>query len=246
VANTWTRIARLDALPLVLAPLAFGQALALTATGRGSWRLFIWSLALGVLIHALALFGRAASRGAGREAAIATFASLLALAGAGAALAFREGRPFMIAMVMLAPMLLWADSFPPLSLRRRGRSHWTHGVAVGLLLPVLGFYLQSGDVLSLGGGALVASFVLGVGNGLAVAERSDRRDRIAAQWLTALAALASPWVIPRAPLFAWIVVMAAGVALAVLARHRWRLCAAASVVVYLGWAGAALATVPRP
>jgi hypothetical protein len=192
------------------------------------------------------MFGRATARGAGTRVVIVTFGSLFGLAGVGALLAFQAGRPFMIAVVMLAPMLLWADAFPPLALERRGRSHWTHGIAIGLLLPLVGYYLQSGEVLSLGLGALAGSFVLGVGGGLAVAERSDRRDRIAAQWLVAIAAVASPWVVPRAPLAALLVTIALGVGLVVLARRRWIACRAAAVVVHLAWAASALASVPRP
>lgn len=242
--SAWIRVARPLAQPLFFAPLAFGQALALASTGRASWRLFAWAVVLGVLVHALVFFGRAAAHGAGRRAVAITFGSLLALAAVGAHLAFGEERPFMLALLMLAPMLLWVDSFPPLALRRRGRAHWSQAMVLGLLLPVAGFYLQSGELVSLGASALSASFVLCVGGGLAVRERSDRRDRIAAIALIVLAALASPLVVPRAPIAAWVATIAGAILLLVVARRRWALVSAAVVTVQLGWATAALASVP--
>jgi hypothetical protein len=242
--SAWLRVARPLAQPLFFAPLAFGQALALASTGRASWRLFAWALVLGLLVHALVFFGRAASQGAGQRAVAITFGSLLLLAAIGAHLAFGERRPFMLALLMLAPMLLWMDSFPPLALRRRGRAHWSQAIVLGLLLPIAGFYLQSGELISLGASALSASFVLGVGGGLAVRERSDRRDRIAAITLISLAALASPLVVPDAPLAAWVATIAVTAVLVILSLRSWMACSAAAVAVQLGWASAALASVP--
>ncbi|HEY8430624.1 MAG TPA: UbiA family prenyltransferase, partial [Sandaracinaceae bacterium] len=74
-------------------------------------------------------------------AALAALA-LLALSGA-AALAERPLTPL---FAFAAIGLLAAYSFPPLRLAYRGGGELLQGLGVGLVLPLLGFYLQSGRI----------------------------------------------------------------------------------------------------
>ena len=226
----------------VAPPIVLGQALAHAAYHSFSWRLFAWAQLIGVLAHALVWSGRAASRRPTRPLAIAMFGSLLGLAAIGALLAFREDRPFMLALVMLAPMLLWADAFPPLALARRGQGHVVQGLGAGVVLVAVGFYVQCGDLFALSLAALAASLLAGVAGGVAVGwDALTRRIRIGGTLLLASAALATPVIFAKAPfaVLATVVVLTLAAGAASL-RSRTAL-AIGVVVLQLGWTVCALA-----
>lgn len=240
----------------VAPPLLFGQALALATCGTFSWRLLVWTQVVGVLAHVLVTSGRAAARRRTRALVAALFGSLLALAAAGAWLAFRESRPFLLALLMLAPMLLWADAFPPLELARRGHGHVIQGLGAGAVLPAVGFCVQCGELTAFPPAALAAVLLASVAGGVSASVDASTPGslRVGALVLLAAAALATPHVVPGAPLAIALATSAGALAFGLVATVRRcepsrfaRALAVAVIVLELGWtAGAFLAPLPRP
>src|SRR5690606_30972610 len=115
-----------------------------------------------------------------------------------------------------AVMLLWAYSFPPLRLSYRGYGELAQGLGVGVVLPLLGFYLQAGTIGGVPWVALVPSFMLAFASNIATAvpdreadeavdkqtwpvRYGDARARKHALQIAALGALATPFVVPDLP-----------------------------------------------
>jgi 4-hydroxybenzoate polyprenyltransferase len=144
-------------------------------------------------------------------------------------------RPAMPLAWALAVALAWAYSFAPL--------RWSHGAggaaaqAFGtmVVLPLLGFYLQLGDVRGFPWPALVPCVLLGLASHIttalpdriadeAVGKRTwavlhgSRRARVHSLQLAALGALATPLVLPDLPKLGWAVIEAVPVALLLLNR----------------------------
>jgi 1,4-dihydroxy-2-naphthoate octaprenyltransferase len=167
--GAWVQAARPLAAANVAVPLILGQVLAYAATGRFSWQLFGAIQLLGVLDQLFIVF---ANDFADREAdAINPSPSVVS----GGSRVIQEGKlsPDALrkaAWIMLAAMivlslvmaiggqlwwlpplvlggaaLLWAYSFPPLRLSYRGYGELLQGVGVGVVLPVIGYYVQAGS-----------------------------------------------------------------------------------------------------
>src|SRR5690606_2262008 len=150
-------------------PLLLGQALAVAQGAAFDWALFALAHGFGVLDHLVIVFTNdVADRdgdalheaptlfsGGSRvlqqgllepkqlvRGAIAASAALVVLSGVGVWL----GRPLLPLFAVAALGLLAAYSLPPLRLSYRGQGEILQGLGVGLVLPLLGFYLQSGRV----------------------------------------------------------------------------------------------------
>jgi 1,4-dihydroxy-2-naphthoate octaprenyltransferase len=67
----------------------------------------------------------------------------------------------------LAVVLLWAYSYPPLRGSYHGWGEALQGLGVGVALPLLGFYLQCGDIRGFPWAALAPAFLLGVASNIA-------------------------------------------------------------------------------
>lgn len=143
----------------------------------------------------------------------AAWVALAGLVGLSAWLAFGAGRPWAPAFVAASALLVWAYNSPPLRLSYRGAGELVQGLGTGVVLPLLGFYLQAGDLAAFPGLALVPLFLLGfVGNVLTALpdvpsdRQSDKRTYPVrrGQWaarrhsleLTTMAALMGGLVVP--------------------------------------------------
>ena len=166
--GAWLQAARPLAAANVAVPMILGQALAFAIHGQFSWRLF-WALqSLGFLNQLFIVFANDfADREADALNPSPTFVSggsrviqegklspealrraawimLAAMVVLSAVLAGLYALWWLPALVLAGAALLWAYSFAPLRLSYRGQGELLQGVGVGVILPVMGFYAQSG------------------------------------------------------------------------------------------------------
>jgi 1,4-dihydroxy-2-naphthoate octaprenyltransferase/chlorophyll synthase len=185
--------------PKLLVPFVLGQAIGIDATGRFSPIGFLLALAFtaadAVFVVTLNDFGDREVDAIKRRMFPRTSqktipdgvlaASSLLFAGVGAAIvamaialfALAFDRPLAPIVALLALALFVAYTLPPLRLNYRGGGELLEALGVGIVLPWLSAYLQSGHVWmpaldSLGGFALLA-LASAVASGLSD-ERSDR------------------------------------------------------------------------
>lgn len=187
--GAWVQAARPLAAANVAVPLILGQALAYAVTGEFSWKLFGAIQLLGMLDQLFIVFAndfadreadainpspsvvsggsRVIQEGklspdALRKAAWIMLAAMLLLSVLLAATASLWWLP---ALVLVGAALLWAYSFAPLRLSYRGYGELLQGVGVGVILPVIGFYVQAGNFEGFPWLGLWPCFLLGyVGN----------------------------------------------------------------------------------
>ncbi len=155
--------------------------------------------------------------------------SQLARAAAGAALAmlglslyaaFALDRPATPLAWGLAVLLLWVYSFPPARLSYRGVGAFTQAFGVMVVLPLLGFYLQIGNLFGFPWAALVPCALLGLASNITTALPDHPADEATgkATWpvrygpararkhslqFIALAAVCTPLVLPDLPQTGW-------------------------------------------
>ena len=168
--GAWVRAARPLAHANIAPPILLGQALAFAASERFDVTLAAVAFGFGVFDHLTIVFANDyADRDADalgdsrtmfsggsrvipdglispralRNAAIATGSVLLV--GSGVA-GWLVDRPLLPAFAAVALLLLHAYSFAPMRLSYRGFGEMLQGVGVGFVLPLLGWYAQSGDL----------------------------------------------------------------------------------------------------
>lgn len=165
--------------------------------------------------------GRLSARQLSR-AAIGAALAMLALSVTAAATMERPAMPLAWA---LAVLLAWAYSFPPARLSYRGKGAITQAFGVMVVLPLLGFYLQCGDIRGFPWPALAPCVALGIASNIATALPDASADAEASKqtWpvrfgvprarkhclqLCALGALGTPWVLPDLPQTGWMLIEA--------------------------------------
>lgn len=170
--------------------------------------------------------GRLTARQLSRAAMLAALAMLGLSVYAAAAM----DRPAMPLAWALAVALLWAYSFPPARLSYRGMGAATQAFGVMVVLPLLGFYLQCGDIRGFPWVALLPCIALGVASNIATALPDAEADEATGKqtWpvrygvprarkhclqLTALGALGTPWVLPDLSQSGWAMIEAGPLAL---------------------------------
>ncbi len=197
-AATWLRAARPLAHGNIAPPILLGQAWAWAATGRFSLTAFVTVQAFGVIDHLLIVFandvadldvdrdnrthnlfsggsrvlveGRITRRALG-GAAIAMAVVLLTVC-----LAWRE-RPLLPLFGLTAVALLVAYSYPPLRLSYRGGGELLQGLGVGVVLPLVGYYGQAGDLAKAPMVGVAALFAFGVAGNVLTALPDEPSDR---------------------------------------------------------------------
>ncbi len=166
--RAWMTAARPAAHPMIALPLLLGQALAWLITEQFSWYwLFICQL-FGVLIQMYSLYlndyadeavdrlnqtywlsggsrvipdGQLQGQQLYRAAVVCAGLTVLL-----SALTYGSGRNWMPALTGLAIFLGWSYSMPPLQASYRGSGELHQAFSCGVTLPVIGFYLQSGNL----------------------------------------------------------------------------------------------------
>jgi 1,4-dihydroxy-2-naphthoate polyprenyltransferase len=200
--NAWLKAARPLAHANIAPPLWFGQALAFAIHGTFDLGIFVWVAIFGVFDHLFIVFANDAAdwradlqnttynRFSGgsrvvpdgkltpRDLAFAALVCVVGMAMVSVALVFRERRALMMVATSFAVGIFWAYSFAPLRLSYRGFGEWLQGLGVGVLLPLIGYYAQSGEFLSIPGTLVVAGFLLGWAGNLVTALPDTPSDRI--------------------------------------------------------------------
>ncbi|MEX1363365.1 MAG: prenyltransferase [Nannocystaceae bacterium] len=169
-----------------------------------------------------------------RQLSRAAIAAALAMLGLSVYAAVGLSRPAMPLGWALAVVLLWAYSFPPARLSYRSAGALTQAFGVMVVLPLLGFYLQCGDIRGFPWVALAPMLALGMaGNIVTALPDREADDEVGKQtWpvlygaararkhclqLIALGALGTPWVLPDMPQAGWALVEAGPLAVLLVA-----------------------------
>lgn len=166
----WLRAARPFAHANIAPPILLGQALAYAVTERFDPWLAVVAFAFGALDHLVIVFandyadrdadalgeGRTMFSGGSRviveglispatmRGAATVMAALLMVGSAAAGWAL--DRPLLPLLAAVALILLFAYSFPPARLSYRGFGEILQGLGVGLVLPLVGWYAQTGEL----------------------------------------------------------------------------------------------------
>lgn len=182
-AQPWVQAARPIAHPMIFVPLLAGQALAFQGSGQFSKTAFLCGFLFGVLYQVYLLYtndhadeaidatneqhwlsggSRVLPEGrltAGQLLAGARVALAL-LAGLTLFLAAAASRPLMWVALLLAVALSWAYHRKPLQLSYRGHGEVLQGLGCGVLLPLIGYYLQVGALQSFPWAALIPLYLV--------------------------------------------------------------------------------------
>ncbi|MEL7296829.1 MAG: prenyltransferase [Pseudomonadota bacterium] len=165
----WLQAARPAALPMILLPLLLGQGFALDTGATLSWPLSVLAVSFAALFQAYLLYTNDAAdaqidqtngqywlSGGSRVVPEGKLSNLQLQRGADVALvmlwlicgylAVFADRPWMLAALVASVALSWSYHRPPLRLSYRGHGEVVQGLGCGALLPLVGFYLQRGDL----------------------------------------------------------------------------------------------------
>lgn len=235
--TAWLQASRPLAQVNLYVPLWFGQALAFACTGEFSLSTLYASHLLAVLLLLVIVFYNdyadretdALNRtynefsGGSRvlpdgllqpdQLRLGARAALAALVGLSIYFALANSLWLAPLFVGAAGLLVWAYNFAPLRLSYRGHGELAQGLGTGVVLPLLGFYLQTGELSPFPFAALVPLFLLGVVGHIVTAlpdvpsdRQSDKRTYPVrrGQWaarrhsleLLAMAATMGGWVVP--------------------------------------------------
>ncbi|MEM6991311.1 MAG: prenyltransferase [Myxococcota bacterium] len=256
----WLQAARPLAHVNIAVPLLFGEMLAYHATGRLDVAMLVAAHLFGVLDQLYIVFANDVADEAGdranethnafsggsrvlpegkitrRALATAAVVAALSMVALSIGLATFAARPAMLGGCALALLLLWAYSYAPLRLSYRGHGELTQGIGVGIVLPLVGWYLQVGAVDYLPWRALLPGALLAFASNIstalpdfpsdeAVGKRTwpvrfgQSRARKHSMQFIALAVLLTPLVLPGLE-HAQLLAIEIGPALALLVNLR--------------------------
>jgi 1,4-dihydroxy-2-naphthoate octaprenyltransferase len=182
--------------------LILGQVLAWQATGMWSWPVFVIVLLFGVFDQLYIVFAndyadretdalnetstifsggsRVLVEGSIAPQALLRAAVLMAVLamGTGFALLIGWGRALVLPLMVIGLALLWAYSFEPLRLSYRGGGEFLQMLGVGLILPLIGYAAQAGDLTQFPPEVLAFLLPLNLATGLCTALPDEPSDRL--------------------------------------------------------------------
>ena len=200
--RAWTQAARLTSQSYIALPLILGQVLAWRVTEMWSWPVFLIVLLFGVFDQLYIVFANDyADRetdalnetstifsGGSRvlvdgsiapEALLRAAVLMAALAlGMGIALVVGWGRFLVLPLMVIGLALLWAYSFGPLRMSYRGGGEFLQMLGVGLILPLIGYAAQAGDLSHFPSEVLAFLLPLNLATGLCTALPDEPSDRV--------------------------------------------------------------------
>jgi len=168
--RAWIQAARLPSQSYIALPLILGQVLALHTSGMWSWPIFVIIALFGFFDQLYIVFANdyadqetdalnetsTAFSGGSRvlvEGRIspkallraAILMAVLAIA-TGVVLLVGWGHALVLPLMLIGLALLWAYSFGPLRLSYRGGGEFLQMLGVGMVLPLIGYASQAGDL----------------------------------------------------------------------------------------------------
>ena len=170
VLRPWIQAARLPSQSYIALPLILGQVLAWRATEMWSWPIFVIVALFGLFDQFYIVFAndyadretdvlnetstafsggsRVLVEGSISPEALVRAAILMAVlsAGTGVVLLVGWGHALALPLMLIGLSLLWAYSFGPLQLSYRGGGELLQMLGVGLILPLIGYAAQAGDL----------------------------------------------------------------------------------------------------
>ena len=198
----WIQAARLPSQSYIALPLILGQVLAWHASGMWSWPIFVIVALFGIFDQFYIVFANdyadretdalnetstVFSGGSGVlvEGSISPKALLraallmaaLAIA-TGGALLVGWGNVLVLPLVLIGLALLWAYSFGPLRMSYRGGGEFLQMLGVGLVLPLIGYAAQAGDLSRFPMEVLAFLLPLNLATSLCTALPDEPSDRI--------------------------------------------------------------------
>lgn len=168
----WIQASRLPSQSYIFFPLLFGQGISAVMGEPLNWSIFILTHIYGLLIQLYIVFAndladvsvdetnttfnifsggsRALVDGLITKTQMKTAVILTLVLNSMIALAMVlvYQRFWFVLLLVLSWLLLWFYSYPPVKLSYRGGGEILQMLGVGLLLPLIGFYNQSGSVVS--------------------------------------------------------------------------------------------------
>ena len=166
----WTKASRLPSQSYIFLPLLLGQALSSCAGGTLDWGIFVLVQLFGLFDQLYIVYAndfadvqtdrlnRTYTPFSGgsrvlvdgdltrRQLGVAAWAMALLSIACGVALGLVWGRWLVLPLILVGLALLWAYSYPPLRLSYRGGGEVLQMLGVGIVLPLIGFAAQSGQV----------------------------------------------------------------------------------------------------
>lgn len=168
--RAWLQASRLPSQAYLFLPLLLGQLLAWRVSGEWSWLVFVLVQAFGVFDQLYIVYANdVADEDTDRDNATATrysggskvlvegalspallrraawIMAMLAILSA-AFIGLLEGHWLPLPLAILGIGMLWAYSFPPLRLSYRGGGELLQMLGLGVVLPLLAFSAQTGDL----------------------------------------------------------------------------------------------------
>jgi 1,4-dihydroxy-2-naphthoate polyprenyltransferase len=185
-----------------LAPaLVFGQALAWMATGSFSWTAALFVHTFGILDHLFIVFAndyadheadkhnqtfnlfsggsRVVPEGKITPRELRFVALYLAglLLSFGVAVSVLMAKPIVAILALVALLLLFGYSYPPLRLSYRGNGELLQGLGVGVVLPCVGYSIQAPSMAQFPWAMMVPSFLLAFAGNITTALPDFPSDR---------------------------------------------------------------------
>ncbi|MEM9323516.1 MAG: prenyltransferase [Pseudomonadota bacterium] len=168
---------------MIFVPLLLGQAFAFQAHGQFSATFFVFALAFGLLYQVHLLYtndhvdaaidatnaqywlsggSRVVPEGKLTEVQLLAGArvTLVVLAAFSVVLAVAVQRPLMPVLLLFAVALCWGYNRKPLQLSYRGFGEVLQGLGCGVLLPLIGYYLQNGALQGFPWAALIPLYLV--------------------------------------------------------------------------------------
>lgn len=178
----WVQAARPAAHGMIALPLLWGQALALLANGDFQWSWFLVVQFFGLLCQVYILYlndyadeavdrlndsywlsggSRVVPDGqlTGQQLYRASFIALLAMLVLALVSALYH-RPWMLALTLIAAFGAASYSLKPIQTSYRGYGELHQALSCGVLLPVIGFYMQSGSLAEFPWALLICTFLI--------------------------------------------------------------------------------------
>jgi 1,4-dihydroxy-2-naphthoate octaprenyltransferase len=202
VLRAWIRAARLPSQSYIALPLILGQMLALHVTGMWSWPIFVIVALFGISDQLYIVFAndyadretdalnetstvfsggsRVLVDGSLSPEALLRAAILMATLAiaTGVALLVGWGHALVLPLVLIGLLLLWAYSFAPLRMSYRGGGEFLQMLGVGLVLPLIGYAAQAGDLALFPMEVLAFLLPLNLATSLSTALPDEPSDRI--------------------------------------------------------------------